>query len=77
MYGTSPYLDLLFPNPQSDFVRTMLNRKNSNKALDKPPIIIEETGTEETQEAVGDPKQSRKYLQQSYQVKMFQVIRSL
>jgi len=71
LYGTNPYLDLFFPNPESDFVRSMLNKKHSPRELQKPHQEREE---EQVDQETGDPKQSRKYIQQTYQVKMFQLL---
>jgi hypothetical protein len=77
-------MDIYFPNPTSEFVRNMLYRKNSKTRKAKIIILISldlETvrksasprrddlhPTEESQEG-----KEHNHLQQTYQVKMFQV----
>jgi hypothetical protein len=80
-------MDIYFPNPTSEFVRNMLYRKNSknrkpltlfanpkeleNVRKSASPRRDDINPTEESQEG-----KEHNHLQQTYQVKMFQVFRS-
>jgi len=81
LYGTNPYLDLYFPKPESEFVRTIRHKKDSHSV--KPNQMSRthvgfRAGTgvpqKRSNENNNDNKDSREYLQQSYKVKMFQVL---